>query len=83
MNRVAPEIAIKISVFFQHNYRYAGAREQIASHHPRRSAADDHAPSLQRLRHKYTDSTDHAYLMMSFYRSVLSVITTNHRRSKN
>ena len=50
MNRVAAEIAIEIGMFLQDGYRHASAREQIAGHHPRRSAANYHATRLQFFR---------------------------------
>src|SRR6478672_2261889 len=49
MNSVASEIAIEISVLFEHCHLHAGPCEQIASHHPRRSAANDHATCLNFL----------------------------------
>src|SRR5437667_2571818 len=56
MNGVAAEIAIAIGVFLQHRHGYPGPREQITSHHTGRSAAYDHATSLQFFRHTYCGS---------------------------
>ena len=41
MDRVAAEIAEEVGVLLEHLHAAAGAREQQARHHPRRSAADD------------------------------------------
>jgi hypothetical protein len=46
MNGVTAEVAVEISVLFQDDNRHACPREQIASHHSRRSATDDHTASL-------------------------------------
>ena len=43
MNRVAAKIAEEIRVLLQHHDVDAGARQQKAEHHPRRSAAGDAA----------------------------------------
>src|SRR6266481_2249172 len=67
MNGVAAEVAVEIGVLLKHCHLHAGPREQIARHHPRRSATDNHATSLQFFTHgnsksqgttDYPDSTD-------------------------
>ena len=50
MNRVAAEIAVEISMLFQHGHGHAGSGEQITSHHPGWSATHNHATRLQFLR---------------------------------
>src|SRR6266496_449025 len=50
MDGVATEIAVEIGVLFQDCHGQASPREQITSHHTGRSAADDHAASLEFLR---------------------------------
>jgi hypothetical protein len=50
MNRIAAEIAVEISMLFQHSDGHARPREQITRHHPGWSAADDHATRLQFFR---------------------------------
>src|SRR5271157_2134208 len=39
MDRVAPKIAQKITVFFEHSDRYPRSRQEIAGHHSGRAAA--------------------------------------------
>ena len=46
MNSIAAKIAVEIGVLFEHNHGHARSREQIAGHHPRRSATHDHATCL-------------------------------------
>ena len=45
MDRIAAEIAKEIGVLFQNDHLNAGAREEVASHHSGRSAADNDAAS--------------------------------------
>jgi hypothetical protein len=58
MNRIAAEIAVEISVFFQHRDRHPGTSEQIASHHPGWSATYDDAASLQFFRRAHVRGFD-------------------------
>jgi hypothetical protein len=51
MNRIAPKIAIEIGVLLENDHRDTGSREQIASHHSRGPATDDHATRLQFFNH--------------------------------
>ena len=55
MDRVAAKIAKETSVFLQDGDLNACAREQVAGHHSRRSAADDHAagPDLGQRAHEF------------------------------
>ncbi|MGY3359168.1 hypothetical protein ACVWZK_005831 [Bradyrhizobium sp. GM0.4] len=48
MHGVAAEVAEEIRMLLQHHDIDAGAPEEIAEHHARRSAADDATPHLQR-----------------------------------
>jgi len=41
--RAAAEIAVEISVLFEHRHLHAGARQQVTGHHSRRAATDDDA----------------------------------------
>ncbi len=43
MNRVAAEIAVEIGVLLEHRHVHAGAGQQIAAHHSRRTAAHNDA----------------------------------------
>src|SRR5205809_4682551 len=56
MNGVAAKIPVEIGMLFQDGHWHAGSREQITSHHPRRSATHNHATSLQFFRHTYCGS---------------------------
>jgi len=51
MNGIAAEVAVEIGVFFQNNDLHSGAREEIAGHHARRSAADNEAPDVDIREH--------------------------------
>jgi hypothetical protein len=51
MNSIAAEVAVEIGVFFQNNDLHSGARQEIAGHHARRSAADNEATDMDIREH--------------------------------
>src|SRR5205807_7834207 len=52
MNGIPAEITKEIGMFFQNDYGHARPGKQIPSHHPGRTAANDHAASLHFISHR-------------------------------
>jgi hypothetical protein len=68
MHRIAAKIAEEVGVLFEHDHRHALARQQIAQHHARRSAARNAAGGpigFHSLapRHRWLDSMEAVRLL--------------------